>query len=160
MEDTVKITFFENIREATVPTRKTSVAKLTSAKDVRSWAKQLADTLQPGESVVLMGSSDSSKTLLTEAIVAAWGDEVEIISSRKTVKKYATPKGPIYHLDLSLLTRQECLRFDLKKYFDKTALCLIEGAERIQSRLPRDVLEIYLRCLGGERREVTWTRRK
>jgi tRNA A37 threonylcarbamoyladenosine biosynthesis protein TsaE len=40
------------------------------------------------------------------------------------------------------------------------ALCLIEGAERVHSRLPRNVLEIHLRRLAENEREVKWTRRK
>jgi len=143
-----------------MPTRKTSVAKLTSQKDTLSWAKQLADTLQPGESVALMGNPGSGTTVLAKAIAAAWGYEGQINDSKNAVKEYPTPKGMIYHLDLSLLTRRECQRFEFQNYFDKTALCLIEGAERAQSHLPRDVVEIYLRRVGENQREVKWTRRK
>jgi len=133
---------------------------LKSSKAMRSWGKQLASTLKPGDTVALVGDLGSGKTTLVQGIAAGWGYTGEATSPTfSLVNEYATPKGPIYHMDMYRLTRRESAGFPLEEYFDRNALCLIEWADRVQSRWPEGTLEIRLKNLGDDARAATRIRK-
>jgi tRNA threonylcarbamoyladenosine biosynthesis protein TsaE len=140
--------------------RKTILVKLNSAKAMQSWGKQLATILKPGDAVALIGDLGSGKTTLAQGIASGWGYSGEVTSPTfSVVNEYASPKGPIYHMDMYRLTRKECAVFPLEEYFDQNALCLMEWADRVQSRWPRETIEIRLKSSGDDQREATLKRR-
>jgi tRNA threonylcarbamoyladenosine biosynthesis protein TsaE len=112
--------------------------------------KVLADALEPGIVVALVGDLGAGKTRLVQAIAAAMGVEREEVNSPTFVliQEY-DGRLPIYHFDaFRLHDTDEFLELGADEMMDSHAVCLIEWADRVADALPRDLLRIEIAIVG------------
>jgi tRNA threonylcarbamoyladenosine biosynthesis protein TsaE len=117
-----------------------------------------------GGAVLLIGNLGAGKTTLAKGIVEGRGAGAANDVSSPTftlIHQYETQKGRVFHIDLYRLDEaREVETLGLNELFDSGDLVLLEWAERFPELLPAERVEIRLRTLDDDVREITATRVK
>jgi tRNA threonylcarbamoyladenosine biosynthesis protein TsaE len=112
--------------------------------------------------VLLIGNLGAGKTTLTKGIVEGRGvAAIDDVSSPTftLIHQYGAAAKPVFHIDLYRLDEvREVETLGLDELFASGHLVLLEWAERFPSLLPRDRIEIRLRALDDESREIEVSR--
>lgn len=148
-------------------TRISSPFVFRTPEAMQTWAGRLAKILKPGDVVALIGGLGAGKTTFVQGIARAWGTREPASSPTFALaNEYRTSHGVIYHMDMYRLSPKELAAFPIDEYWGGDALCLVEWADRVQSRWPQDTLAITLRSPSANTREAqflklsrTWERR-
>ena len=108
--------------------------RLNNEEETRSLGLEIADALEPGDIVALIGDLGTGKTALTKYIAEGLGIKEEISSPTFTiVKEYKSGRLPLYHFDIGA---EEMLEGD--------GVCVIEWADIAADVLPADALVVKL----------------
>lgn len=134
-----------------------SVFHTASEEETITLGERLAQTLPRGATVLLIGNLGAGKTTLTKGIVQGLGAApLEEVSSPTftLIHEYGSPPA-VYHVDLYRLEKaSEAATLGLDDLFDSPAMVLIEWGERFPELMPADHVEIHLRTLGEDEREI------
>lgn len=119
----------------------------------------LADVLEPGTVVALVGNLGAGKTRLVRAVAEAAGvDRREINSPTFVLVHEYDGRWPIYHFDTYRLhDTSEFLELGADEYFHSAGVCFVEWADRVTSVLPGDHLRIDIITTGDSSREFRFT---
>lgn len=120
--------------------------KLNDEADTRALGLEIAEALEPGDVVALVGDLGTGKTALTKYIAEGLGVTEEINSPTFTiVKEYRSGRLPLYHFDVYRLGSSEEL-FDIgaEEMLDGDGACVIEWADIVADALPDDTLAVRL----------------
>ena len=123
-----------------------STRKLNTEDDTRALGLEIADALEPGDVVALIGDLGTGKTALTKYIAEGLGVAEEINSPTFTiVKEYRSGRLPLYHFDVYRLgSGEELLDIGAEEMLDGDGACVIEWADIVADVLPEDALAIQL----------------
>lgn len=103
--------------------------------------------------VCLNGDLGSGKTLFSKAFASSLGIDDTITSPTFTiVKEYNDCEMPLVHMDVYRLELNN--EFGIEEYFQKDSICLIEWAELVQNKLPKERLELEFRIVDENRRII------
>ena len=133
------------------------VWRTSSEQETIALGERLSREVLPARGVVLLiGNLGAGKTTLAKGIVqgrgAAPADEV---SSPTFTLIHEYGNGRVYHIDLYRLDEaRELTTLGLEEIFDRDALVLIEWGERFPDLMPPGHLEIRIRTLADDHREV------
>jgi tRNA threonylcarbamoyladenosine biosynthesis protein TsaE len=133
------------------------VIRTASEEETIALGERLARTLPLGATVLLIGDLGAGKTTLAKGIVqglgAATADEVSS-PTFTLIHEYGSPAA-VYHVDLYRLeSARDAATLGLDELFDSPALVIVEWGERFPELMPRDRIEIRLRALGDDQREI------
>ena len=120
--------------------------KLNSESDTRALGFSIAEALEPGDIVALVGDLGTGKTALTKYIAEGLGVTEKISSPTFTIiKEYKSGRLPLYHFDVYRLGGAEEF-YDIggEELLDGDGACVIEWADIIADALPGDALLIKL----------------
>jgi tRNA threonylcarbamoyladenosine biosynthesis protein TsaE len=120
--------------------------KISSEKDTRAFAAELAEKAGPGDVIALVGDLGTGKTTLTKYIAEALG-VTDVITSPtfNIVCEYKTGRMPLYHFDVYRLTGpEEVYDLGFDEYFYGDGLCVIEWADLIEETLPEETIFIEM----------------
>ena len=119
---------------------------LKNEDDTRALGIRIADALEPGDVVALIGDLGTGKTALTKYIAAGLGITEEINSPTFTiVKEYRSGRLPLYHFDVYRLgSGEELLDIGAEEMLDGDGACGIEWADIVADVLPADALAVRL----------------
>jgi len=87
-------------------------------------------------------------------------DALQVISKVSSptfsiINEYASPNGPIYHMDLYRLQgEEEALRAGVEDCFYSGYTCLAEWPERAPAIFPDDTVRVYLEAVDGQTRRM------
>ncbi|HUE00285.1 MAG TPA: tRNA (adenosine(37)-N6)-threonylcarbamoyltransferase complex ATPase subunit type 1 TsaE [Bryobacteraceae bacterium] len=130
-----------------------------SEEETIALGERLAQALPPHATVLLIGNLGAGKTTLTKGIVHGLGaaPPEEVSSPTFTlIHEYGTPPA-VYHVDLYRLeSARDAATLGLDELFDSPAMVIIEWGERFPELMPGDRVEIRLRALDGDEREIEW----
>lgn len=130
--------------------------KLKSEADTRALGLEIADALEPGDVVALIGDLGTGKTALTRYIAEGLGVKEEISSPTFTIiREYRSGRLPLYHFDVYRLgSGDELLDIGAEDMLDGDGVCVIEWADIAADVLPEDSLIVSL-SYGGSENERT-----
>ena len=124
-------------------------------RETDMFGEKLAKMLTVPSVVALIGTLGAGKTRLVQAVAKAVGIDPQTVSSPTFVLVHEYQgKIPIYHFDAyRLKDDDEFLQLGADEYFEKPGYCFIEWADRIESCLPADYVEIRIEITGETQRE-------
>ena len=122
------------------------VVPLSPRRDTTRLGTKIAETLEPGDLVLLSGDLGAGKTFLSRAIARARGVPVDVAIASPTftlVQEYETPRGALLHVDLYRLredddrdaTVKEVRRLGLDERRADGAILLVEWGEGLDEQL-------------------------
>lgn len=130
------------------------IKSLAEMTEFGSW---LAAKLPTSFCVEMVGDVGAGKTTLTKALVAALGSSDEVTSPSFTINnRYDLESGrQISHYDFYRLGEAGVLSQELAEDLADQAIdVIIEWAETVNQILPTDRVQLLIRSLGDERREI------
>ena len=119
---------------------------------------RLGSMLKPGDVLALHGDLGAGKTTFVQGIAQGWGATDEVSSPTFVlVNVYRRSDGAlIHHMDAyRIQSALEAEDLDLEEMLRSGAL-LVEWAERIQSALPQEHLEVQLAYVNDEQRSLAF----
>ncbi|KKC37973.1 hypothetical protein WH87_10010 [Devosia epidermidihirudinis] len=123
---------------------------------------ELADSLVPGDLVILNGDLGAGKTALARAIIRTLGNDATMDVPSPTfalVQPYDSTKAPILHADLYRLGDPREID-ELGLLDNPAAIVLVEWSERAPELVDAATVVVDLAIpAGGEGRSVSVTRR-
>ena len=114
-------------------------------KQTMAIAKKLAESLEPGMTLLLEGDLGAGKTTFTKGIGEGLGVKRIIKSPSYTIiREYQDGRLPLYHIDLYRLDEGEASELGLEEYFDGNGVTVFELASIAPDELPKERVEIKL----------------
>ena len=125
-----------------------------SEAETIEYAARYAQTLRPGDVVLLDGEMGAGKTVFVKGIARGLGIGEEITSP--TYAYMNDYGGKLYHYDCYRLQNgAQAEALGLCDYFYAGGVCLVEWAENIEDVLPANCREVVIRKRGENEREIT-----
>lgn len=124
-------------------------------EDTVRLGEALAEALEPGTVVALIGHLGAGKTRLVQAVAQAAGVDRRSVNSPTfvLVQEYEG-RWPIFHFDIYRLHDSgEFLDLGAEEYMASAGVCFIEWADRVADVLPADLLRIEILTTGETSRE-------
>ena len=123
-----------------------------SEPELIEWGERFGNAVRPPLILTLTGELGTGKTTLVRAICAGYGVEEDVTSPTfAIVHEYASPRSPVFHLDLYRLAGPADLaNLGWDEIMTAEALVLIEWPERAGEELPADHVPISLQYLPGQ----------
>ena len=124
-------------------------------EETQALGRRLSAFLTAGDTVCLWGDLGAGKTCLVQGICQGLGVNEAVVSPSFTLVNEYTGACPVAHLDVYRLKGDgdlEQLGFD--DLFDGTRIVLIEWPDRASGALPIDRLDIHLRWISDQHREI------
>lgn len=131
-----------------------------SYKYTQEIAQQYVKELKGGNIICLYGELGAGKTTFVQGLARGLGIKGRIISPTFIiVRKYNLDNNKtFYHIDLYRIEKEkdlEGLGID-EILSDKNAIVVIEWAERLGTKLPKDRTEIYFKNIDDHERQIIW----
>lgn len=129
--------------------------RTNSAEQTIAFGESLGSKLGPGDIVALFGDLGAGKTTITKGIARGAGVEAEVHSPTFTLIHEHPGRAPFYHVDLYRLTEEEEIEWlGMDDYFYGEGIVVIEWADRAPTLLPSERIEINLKTVGDEQRQI------
>src|SRR5882757_671987 len=129
-----------------------------SERDTERLGTALATVLPAGTVVALIGPLGAGKTRLVQAVATALGIPPGRVTSPTfvLVNEYTGGRMPVYHFDTyRLKDDDEFLNLGPEEYFDSAGITFVEWADRVETLLPKDRLEITIDPTSETERQFT-----
>lgn len=126
---------------------------IKNENETRDFALNLAEGLEAGNVLALIGDLGTGKTALTKYIAQGLGIRDSIVSPTFTiVREYTGGRLPLYHFDVyRLADSEEMFNIGAEEYFyEKGGVCVIEWADIVEDILPADTKYIYIEYGASE----------
>jgi len=126
---------------------------LNGEPDTRNFGIALAQKLNPGDIVALIGDLGTGKTTLTKSIAEGLGIRETITSPTFTiVQEYTEGRLPLYHFDVYRINDpEEMYELGYEEYFFGQGVCVVEWADLIAELIPEN--SITIRIEYGQRED-------
>lgn len=130
----------------------------TSAKETRALGARLANSLRPGDVLLLFGDMGAGKSELTRGIASGLGIGGPVSSPSFTILQvYEEGRIPLYHFDwYRMESVEELYELGMEEYLGGDGIAVVEWPTRCPEAIPESYLEITLTPLGEGSREITW----
>ena len=129
--------------------------RTASEEETIALGERLARDLPSKRVVLLIGQLGAGKTTLAKGIVKGLGAAEPDEVSSPTFTLIHEYRGRVFHVDLYRLENEhEAQSVGLEDLFDLEAVVLIEWGERFRDLLPPERIEIQIRPMADERREI------
>ncbi|MEM7385432.1 MAG: tRNA (adenosine(37)-N6)-threonylcarbamoyltransferase complex ATPase subunit type 1 TsaE [Verrucomicrobiota bacterium] len=111
---------------------------LKNAEATFRLGRQIADQLNYGMVIALIGDLGSGKTHLSKGLVAGLGSDEEVTSPTfNLVHEYVNGRIPVFHFDFFRLESEvEVIQLGWDDYLDEEGLVVVEWADRFPTLLP------------------------
>lgn len=121
-----------------------------SERETDAFGAQLASVIEPGLAIGLIGPLGAGKTRLVRATATALGADPTTVNSPTFVliQEYDS-RIPVYHFDTYRLRDVSAFAdLGVDEYFSGDGVCFVEWADRVESVLPRDRLQIEVSVIA------------
>ena len=125
-----------------------------SAEETRQIAAKLIRLLDVGDVVLLTGDLGAGKTTFVSGALNELGYKDHVVSPTFNILKCYFEVSPnIYHIDAYRLEDQN-IDIGLEEYIEGNGICFIEWPKFIEPLIPMRHLEISLKRIGDNEREI------
>lgn len=126
--------------------KRTGLFNIASERDTEKFGVALADDLEAGDVLALVGELGAGKTTLVKAIAKGLGISERISSPTfNIVKEYYSGRLPLYHFDAyRLLSGTELIDIGGEEYLYGNGISVIEWADIVCDALPEDSMLIQI----------------
>ena len=120
--------------------------RIRNEEDTKAFGRKLAEELEAGDILALIGDLGTGKTTLTKSVAAGLGVTEDItIPTFNIVNEYHSGRLPLYHFDVYRLeSGADLFEIGGEEYFDAGGVCIIEWADLVAEALPDDTKVIFL----------------
>ncbi len=127
-----------------------------SAAETRALGEKFAETLAPGDTVVLEGQLGAGKSEFTRGIARGLGVRETVTSPSFTILNvYESGRCPLYHFDwYRLESEDELYEMGMDEYLGGDGIAVVEWAERCPDAVPDRVIRVRLEVTGDETRQI------
>ena len=126
-----------------------------SPDETRQLAAKLIRLLDVGDVVLLTGDLGAGKTTFVSGALNELGYKDHVVSPTFNILKcYFEVTPNIYHIDAYRLEDQN-IDIGLEEYIEGNGICFIEWPKFIEPLIPMRHLEISLKRIGDNEREIT-----
>lgn len=128
---------------------------INNLEELKKFADKLAQILEDGDVINLKADMGCGKTTLVTAICKNYGINDTSSPTFALVNIYEGDRT-VYHLDLYRFEDpDEILDIDFETYFyPENAITFLEWAENVEGYLPDDMIDIEIKKLDENRREI------
>lgn len=127
----------------------------SSSEETKKLGEKIAQNLYPGLIVALFGSLGSGKTCLTQGICSGLDVKDFVVSPSFVLINEYQGKYKVYHIDLFRLEKlSEIINLGYEEYFYGDGVCIVEWAEKASALLPEKRIDIHLKILSENEREI------
>lgn len=128
----------------------------TSPEETVDAGRALAGRLGPGCCIALEGDLGAGKTHFVRGLVAGWGGAQEATSPTfALVHEYATPRGPVFHLDLyRASSADEVWSAAQDELHAPHGMVVVEWADRFPELLPPGCTRVRLAHTAAGQRSI------
>ena len=134
--------------------------------DYKYTSRSVCDTLRVAENIesekfpnmviCLIGDLGCGKTLFTKGFANALGIEDTVTSPTFTIiKEYINGELPLYHMDVYRLDDTD-EDIGVEDYYQKGGVTIIEWADLIENRLPKECLIIKFKVINEDTRVLVF----
>ena len=116
--------------------------------------KKIGSQAFPNIVITMEGDLGAGKTTMTKGIALGLGINTIVNSPTFTILKTYQGKLNLFHLDVYRIN-DPYSDFELEEYFESNGVCVIEWASQITPLLPDELMQIDIRDLGDNVRQVT-----
>lgn len=128
-----------------------------SVEDTLTIAQNLESEKFPNMVICLIGELGSGKTVFTKGFARALEIEDTITSPTfNIIKEYNSGELPLYHMDVYRIEEAD-ESIGIKDYFKKGGITIIEWADIISDKLPKERLEIKFKTVDEDTRVLIFT---
>ena len=133
--------------------------KTHSPVETRALGEKLAQKLHPGDVLLLLGDLGAGKSELTRGIAKGLGVTETVTSPSFTILNvYESGSVPLYHFDwYRLESSEELYEMGMDEYLGGDGIAVVEWPDRCPDAVPEDHLEVDIRTLDEETRDITLT---
>jgi tRNA threonylcarbamoyladenosine biosynthesis protein TsaE len=132
------------------------IRETESEEETIEFGRELALRLPRRCVVLLIGNLGAGKTTITKGIVEGLGAALPDEVSSPTFTLIHQYSENVYHIDLYRLeTAAEVATLGLDEIFDREAVVLIEWGERFRELMPPEHVEVFLKALEDDRRQIS-----
>lgn len=128
-----------------------------SSEKTEQFGFSLGQLLLPGDFISLHGELGAGKTRLAGGIAKGLGVDpaLPVTSPTYTLLNIYQGRIPLYHFDLYRLHGDDdVLELGFSDYFSGSGVSLVEWPERLQAELPAVRLEIFMKYINENVREI------
>ena len=127
-----------------------------SKEETKGLGLSFSKYLKRGDVVLLKGDLGAGKTTFTGGVAEGLSIKEAVISPTFNIMKcYFEGTIPLYHIDAYRLEGQN-LELGLDEFIEGNGACFIEWPDFISPLIPDERLEITLKNIGGDDREITF----
>ena len=130
---------------------------LKNEQETKEFGKKLAESLEVGATIALIGDLGAGKTTLTKAIAAGLGVSEVLTSPTFTIVcEYDSGRLPLYHFDVYRVhDSEELFEIGFEDYLHRGGVCLIEWANLLEEGLlPENTMTIKMEYGEGETERI------
>jgi len=125
-----------------------------SADETRKLASKLIRVLNVGDVVLLTGDLGAGKTTFVSGALNELGYKDHVVSPTFNILKcYFEVTPNIYHIDAYRLEDQN-IDIGLEEYIEGNGICFVEWPKFIEPLIPMRHLEVSLKRIGDNEREI------
>jgi tRNA threonylcarbamoyladenosine biosynthesis protein TsaE len=127
-----------------------------SSEQTQRFGMRLANLLEPGDVLALVGELGSGKTVFVQGLARGLGVHEPVHSPTFILaNEYRSGSLPIFHVDAyRIRSVGEALGFGLEDYLGDFGVTVIEWADRIREALPDQHLWIEFRHVSNTKRGI------
>lgn len=128
---------------------------VNTLEDTKKIAEDFAKTLKQGNVVLLNGDLGAGKTTFTQFVFAYLGVDQVVNSPTFAILKTYQGKFTFHHFDTYRISTEEAIESGFDEILnDKNSVIFIEWSENIYPLLPKNIIEINIKRLSENTREI------
>ena len=133
--------------------------RTASPNETRALGRSLAQKLQPGDVLLLLGNLGAGKSEMTRGIAEGLGVSGPVTSPSFTILNvYDDGRIPLYHFDwYRLESAEELYEMGMDEYLGGDGVAVVEWPSQCPEAIPETYLSVKLVPVGETEREITLT---